>query len=448
VRQSVWQVSANRDNFLATAWPVDKPWFMPELSTGLSGTERRVRASSLESLPNRAHVGAMSLLPLATISLLMHVWIAWRVAPELWAVPGLEPWGWLLVGLLAVSAVAIPLGFSQRRGGGKGSDLMTWVGMLSMGMFSSLLVLTLLRDAGLVVAWLVTLVWPDDMSHWLTPLHTWSALAVVALGLFATAWGLFNARRTAAVVDVEVPIAGLPPALHGFTVAQISDVHVGPTIKGAYLRAIVRKVNALGADMVAITGDLVDGRVADLAAHVAPLASLTSTHGTYFVTGNHEYYSGAHAWIRELERLGVHVLLNQHVVLRHASAAGAASMVVAGVADYGAHHFDPSHRSDPVAALAGSPADSPMRLLLAHQPRSAQAAEKAGFDLQLSGHTHGGQFWPWNHFVRMQQPFTAGLHKLRRLWVYTSRGTGYWGPPKRFFAPSEITRLRLVPAAA
>jgi len=160
------------------------------------------------------------------------------------------------------------------------------------------------------------------------------------------------------------------------------------------------------------------------------------------VTGNHEYYSGAPAWIAELRRLGLRVLLNEHVVLRH----DAASIVVAGVTDFSAHHFGEQHRSDPEVALAGAPADAAVRVLLAHQPRSAQAAADAGFDLQLSGHTHGGQFLPWNLLVRFQQPYTAGLHRLRALWIYTSRGTGYWGPPKRFGAPSEITRLRLMPS--
>ena len=134
--------------------------------------------------------------------------------------------------------------------------------------------------------------------------------------------------------------------------------------------------------------------------------------------------------------------MNEHVVLQH----GAAMLVVAGVADHSAHHFDPAHRSDPQAAMAGAPAAALIRVLLAHQPRSAEAAAKAGFQLQLSGHTHGGQFWPWNFFVRLQQPFTAGLHRWQELWVYTSRGTGYWGPPKRLGAPSEIPHLRLVPA--
>ncbi|MDQ6684537.1 MAG: metallophosphoesterase, partial [Pseudomonadota bacterium] len=255
-----------------------------------------------------------------------------------------------------------------------------------------------------------------------------------------TLWGFANARRTARVVRVDVPIAGLPPSLHGFSIAQISDVHVGPTIRAGYLERIVAAVNRLDADVVAITGDLVDGSVRELAEHVAPLAGLRSREGSFFVTGNHEYYSGAAAWVDELRRIGLTVLLNQHVVVRR----GEAEVVVAGVTDYGAGHFDRAQASDPRAALASSPPGAALRILLAHQPRSAGAAAQAGFDLQLSGHTHGGQFLPWNFFVRLQQPFTAGLHRWRRMWVYTSRGTGYWGPPKRFGAPSEITLLRLV----
>src|SRR5208282_2457843 len=206
-------------------------------------------------------------------------------------------------------------------------------------------------------------------------------------------------------------------ALRGFRIVQISDIHVGPTIKADYLEAIVDRVNRLHPEVIAITGDLVDGSVAQLARHVAPLARLRAVHGVYFVTGNHEYYSGAHAWIEELRRLGITVLLNQHVMLEHLGS----PVLVAGVTDFNAHHFDEAHRSDPLAALAGAPSGKMTRVLLAHQPRSAAGAEEAGFDLQLSGHTHGGQFFPWNLFVRLQQPFTAGLHRLGRLWVYTSR---------------------------
>nr|MDH4391036.1 metallophosphoesterase [Aquabacterium sp.] len=267
-----------------------------------------------------------------------------------------------------------------------------------------------------------------------------SAWVVLAAAAAATILGAWNARRTAAVVRVDVPVPGLPDTLHGFTIAQISDIHVGPTIRGRYLQAIVDRVNRLDADMVAVTGDLVDGSVAELADHVAPLAALRSRHGTFFVTGNHEYYSGAQAWIAELQRLDVRVLLNDHVVLQH----GGSDVVVAGVTDHSAHHFDPGHRSDAPASVQGAPAGAALKVLLAHQPRSVLSAAGLGFHLQLSGHTHGGQFWPWNLFVPMQQPFTAGLHRWQDLWVYTSRGTGYWGPPKRFGAPSEITHLRMV----
>ena len=397
----------------------------------------------------------MTFYPLVFIVALLHAFVGWRLAPELAA-----PWGWVLGVGLVLSAVLMPLGLlGSRVLRQPWADRLSWVGLLLMGLFSSLFVLTALRDVLLLAAWAVDglgLVLP------LSTLRTLSGQATPLLALAVSVLGFLNARRTPAVVRVDVPIVGLPAALHGFTLAQISDVHVGPTIKHGFLQRIVATVNTLGADVVAITGDLVDGKVSELAAHVAPLAGLQSRHGTFFVTGNHEYYSGAHAWIAELRRLGLTVLMNEHVVLYHSSngkgmGAGwdvdaqedsqtVAPLVLAGVADYSAHHFDPTHRSDPALALRGAPAHALVRVLLAHQPRSAAAAAQAGFDLQLSGHTHGGQFWPWNLFVPLQQPFTAGLNKLLKLWVYTSRGTGYWGPPKRFGAPSEITALRLVAA--
>jgi uncharacterized protein len=192
--------------------------------------------------------------------------------------------------------------------------------------------------------------------------------------------------------------------------------------------------------MIAVTGDLVDGSVRDLSRHTEPLSRLTARHGAFFVTGNHEYYSGVGAWVKEVRRLGLSVLMNEHIVLQH----GGASVIVAGVTDYTAGYFDPAQRSDPIGALTGAPSDAGVRVLLAHQPRSAFAAARAGYDLQLSGHTHGGQFFPWNFVVRLFHPFTTGLHRLGKLWIYISRGTGYWGPPKRLGAPSEITFLRLV----
>jgi len=370
--------------------------------------------------------------------LLLHAYIGVRLLPDV-------PFGWAgsaaLVFWLVVSVVAMPFVFGARRASNRrAGDRLAWAGGLAMGAFSSLLVLTVLRDLTLVAATLIR-GWLLDPTA-LAALRVDSAAGVPLLALAATAIGVFNARRRARVRKVDVPIAGLPSSLHGFTIAQISDVHVGPTIKRRYLDAIVEAVNALGADMIAVTGDLVDGSVAQLAEHTAPLSRLESRHGAYFVTGNHEYYSGVRGWIAEIRRLGLRVLMNEHVVLLH----DGASIVVGGVTDIGAHHYDPSQRSDPKAAMAGAPAGAAFKLLLAHQPRSAFEAAPAGFDLQLSGHTHGGQMMPWNFFVRFQQPFTAGLHRMQSMFVYISRGTGYWGPPVRLGAPSEITHLRLVTA--
>ncbi len=379
----------------------------------------------------------MPTMPLQALSLLFHAYVGWRLVPALGSPVG----GAALALLLLVSALTLPFGLGARRGGARRFGIqLAWVGLVCMGLFSSLFVLIFVRDVALLVIVALDALRPGTLA--LAPLVEPSARAVVISSVLVTLWGFVNARRTARVVRVDVPVAGLPSALDGFTIAQISDVHVGPTIKRPYVEAIVDAVNRLEVDVVAITGDLVDGSVRDLADDVAPLAGLRSREGSFFVTGNHEYYSGADAWVRELRRLGLFVLMNEHVVVRR----GDAALVVAGITDFGAGHFDRAQASDPRAALAGSPNAAALRILLAHQPRSAAAAESAGFDLQLSGHTHGGQFWPWNLFVPLQQPFTAGLHRWRRMWVYTSRGTGYWGPPKRIGAPSEITVLRLVGA--
>jgi predicted MPP superfamily phosphohydrolase len=361
-------------------------------------------------------------------------YVGWRLLSAL----SIGPLGVCLgVALLLACCVVMPLTVrSHKIRNPFLENLLAWVGVLSMGLFSSLLVFTLLRDLFLLGAH-----WWLPAQH-AAPLAAQSARWVLALTLFVTLAGLAIARRRPRIVDVDIPVNGLPEALHGFSIAQISDVHVGPTIRRGFVERIVALVNGLKADLIAVTGDLVDGSVQQLSAHTAPLAGLTALHGAYFVTGNHEYYSGEHAWTAEIRRLGLRVLKNEHVVLQHKGA----SLVLAGVTDLSAGHFDAAQHSDPAAALHGSPADAGAKVLLAHQPNSAPAAARAGFDVQLSGHTHGGQFWPWNLFVRFFQPFTGGLYRLKDLWVYVSRGTGYWGPPNRFGVPSEITHIHLIPA--
>jgi predicted MPP superfamily phosphohydrolase len=369
---------------------------------------------------------------MALLSALLHVYIGARITADL-------PYGptshVIFVIWLVFSALVIPLGVASRMiEPPRLSDLLGWLGLVPMGLFSSLFVLTVIRDVVLLAAMALAGFGVTGISAF--AIGPGSSVAVVVISVFATLVGFINARRTASVVQVRVPMADLPEALRGFRIVQISDIHVGPTIKRDYLAAIVERVNQLKPDVIAVTGDLVDGSVARLSEHTAPLSQLSARYGSYFVTGNHEYYSGAAAWVAEVTRLGLRVLQNEHVVLSHNGAA----LILAGVNDYSAPPPAPNANT---AAMALEGAPSGPRVLLAHQPRSAMQASEAGFDLQLSGHTHGGQFLPWNLLVPLQQPFVSGLHRLGRLSVYVSRGTGYWGPPNRFGAPSEITLLTL-----
>lgn len=368
---------------------------------------------------------------------LLHLYVGLRLLPDM----GLGAMGWVVgVTLLCLSAVLLPAAmFTRRMPDRARAERLAWAGFTTMGFASNVFTLTVLRDLSLIAAMLISLV--IDLGDALSSYQRWSAAAVPVLAVLASVAGFISARGAARVQRVEVPIAGLPAALAGFSIAQITDVHIGPTVKRAYVERIVQSVNALGADAVAVTGDIVDGSVAELAPHAAPLAMLRARHGVFCVTGNHEYYSGVHGWIDEFRRLGMGVLMNEHAVIEH----NGVRLVLAGVTDYSAGFFDPEDASDPARALRGAP-PAAVRVLLAHQPRSCFAAARAGFDLQLSGHTHGGQFIPWKFLVRLQQPFTAGLHRLDRLWVYVCRGAGYWGPPLRLGVSSEIALIRLVPA--
>ncbi len=263
-------------------------------------------------------------------------------------------------------------------------------------------------------------------------------LGIVTGSFLLTGQGFHEARRRPQVTEVAVPIRDLPPGLEGLRIAQISDIHVGPTIKRGFVTGVVETVAGLQADLIVLTGDLPDGTVSVLREDTAPLGDLSAPYGKYFVTGNHEYYSGVLAWLEEVERLGFRTLLNEHTLLTHSDE----TLLLAGVTDYSAGRFLPSHRSDPAKALSGF-SGSAVKILLAHQPRSIFAASEAGYDLQISGHTHGGQFYPWNAVVEWVQPYLKGLHRHESTWIYVNRGTGYWGPPLRLGVPSEITLIRL-----
>ena len=271
----------------------------------------------------------------------LHVFVGVTLIPDL----ALGPFGSVLAwAYLALSAVLMRYGVLVR---GKGNAVLAWSGLLAMGIFSSLSIFSLLRAFVLAVA---------SLAGWESArLEQGSAYAVIVAVVAVTLFGLLNARRTARVVERDIALRNLPAALDGFSIVQLSDIHVGPTIKRGYIDAIVRRANGLSPDLIVITGDLVDGSVADLRDDVAPLAQLSAQHGVYVVTGNHEYYSGADSWIAAFERLNMKVLLNRHVLLAHEGA----RLVLAGISDYSAELFNPGHRSDPHAALAGAPDDVP-----------------------------------------------------------------------------------------
>jgi len=262
--------------------------------------------------------------------------------------------------------------------------------------------------------------------------------AVASLALVTVVVGFLQVATGPKVYEVEVALHDLPRAFDGFRIVQITDLHLGPTAGRRFARKVARIANRLEADVVALTGDFVDGTVASLSSALEPLGALRSREGLYCVLGNHEYYWGAPGWIEQFRSLGMRVLMNEHVLIER----GGSVLALAGVTDYSAGRMLRGYESDPKKAIRGAPA-SAIKVLLAHHPESFREAERAGFDLQLSGHTHGGQFFPFSLLVRLTHRYYKGLHRFRRLWIYVSRGTGYWGPPLRFGVPGEVTRIRL-----
>ncbi len=256
---------------------------------------------------------------------------------------------------------------------------------------------------------------------------------VVAGAAGATGMGLTRAMGSERVVRVEAPLARLPASMDGYTMVQLSDLHIGTTRGPDWLAEVVARVNSLAPRAVAITGDLVDAPVSIIESEVESLRKLKAPDGIFFVTGNHEYHSGADAWCDHLGSLGLRVLRNERVTLGK-------SLDLAGIEDpYGARRGRPP---DLAAALSGK---DPSRtvILLAHRPRAVLDAARLGVDLVLSGHTHGGQFWPMSHFVALSEPYLAGLHRHKGTYIYVNQGTGFWGPPLRIGTFPEITHLTL-----
>ncbi len=271
------------------------------------------------------------------------------------------------------------------------------------------------------------------------PVGLWAfqiALGATALSVLV---GLVMAVRQPGIKQVNVPIAGLPQGLDGFRIVQISDLHLGPLVPMAKVQRLVERTNDLKADLIAITGDLVDGEANGVKAKAEAMAKLNATHGVFFVTGNHEYYSGIEKWIPLLKGLGWKILDNKHVVIEQRDA----RLAVIGMPDpAGKGRRGNGEGPNLVKAITGVP-EGATKLLLFHPPTGFESADKGGIALQLSGHTHSGQYFPWSLFIPSLYRFPKGLNRQGALWIYTSVGTGFWGPPNRFLVAPELTVLTL-----
>jgi uncharacterized protein len=368
---------------------------------------------------------------LAILSLLMlYVW--WRLVRT----TGLTGRARIAV-TVAVIAPVLPMLWNTLTGPGgapRASGAFAWLLFIGWVLVALTFIALLATDLGRLVVWLGR----RAMRAPRMDLSRRHAIARITGGVIGTAvvghvtYGVARALGDPEIVDVPMTLPKLGRALDGFTIVQLTDIHVGGTVGRRFVEELVSRTNALGGDMIVLTGDFVDGSVSELRDAVAPFAELEAKHGVYFVTGNHEKYAGAASWIEHFRSLGIRVLRNERVEIVRDGAA----FDLAGIDDY-------SLKPDLAAAVAGRDTTRPL-VLLAHQPRQVHVAAQHGVDVQLSGHTHGGQVWPWHYLVSLQQGgLLAGRYTVGTTQLYVSRGPSYWGPPVRVGAPPEITRVIL-----
>lgn len=355
-------------------------------------------------------------------------------------------WGLVFTWAVTQLLLYLPLlSILLRRAGTRLPDMLIHMAWLVTGAFTILLFLLLGRDlliAGLKLGgWLVRLgqgADPAMMEEGRRLFMTRGAgIALLGISGALTALGLRRAYGMTRLEEVSVPIAGLHPDLEGLRLVQFSDLHVGASVKRKHVEAVAARIMELKPDLIVFTGDLADGVAAELQQDVEPLEILSAPLGVMAVTGNHEYYTDPAGWMRAIPKLGMDLLVNESRVLR----VGNARMRVGGVPDISAQRMVPRHVHRPDLALEGEAVE--FNLLLAHQPKSVYAAESTPCDLMLCGHTHGGQYHPFTMMADKANPYLSGLNRHGRMWVYVSRGTGFWGPPIRIGAPPEITVLTL-----
>ena len=371
---------------------------------------------------------------------LMHGYVAWRIIPTLGISSSQTILAYTAVFILSLLPI-LPIALRMSGNESKLIDKFSFVGYTSLGFFTLSFFIFVAKDLVLQLIALLGHIINEDNPFDDSKrdfIKRSINISMITLAGSATVYGFYSARKGPFIIKHDIYIKKLPDAFENFSIVQISDLHVGPTIKRPYVEDVLEKISRLNPDLIAVTGDLVDGSVKYLKSELQPLKDMIAPYGTFFVTGNHEYYSGVDQWLDETDRLGMKNLINSNELISKAGD----QIAIAGITDLRAHQIKPAHRSDPELALRSVPEDI-TKIVLAHQPNSIHSVHETGADLQLSGHTHGGQFWPFTYPVKMTHPYIAGLHDHQGTQIYVNRGTGYWGPPLRIGVPAEITLIRL-----
>ncbi|MCS5644746.1 MAG: metallophosphoesterase [Candidatus Marinimicrobia bacterium] len=371
---------------------------------------------------------------------LIHGYVAWRIIPTLGISSSQTNLAYTTVFILSLLPI-IPIALRMSGNESKLIDRLSFLGYTSLGFFTLSFFIFVAKDLVLqliaLFSYLINEDNPFDNSK-RDFIKKSVSIAMISLAGTGTGFGFYSSRKGPTIMDQDIFLESLPAGFENFTIAQISDLHVGPTIKRPYVENVLKKISHLNPDLIAVTGDLVDGSVKYLKSDLQPLKDMIAPYGTFFVTGNHEYYSGVDQWLDETDRLGMKNLINTNEIISKSGD----EIAIAGITDLNAHQINLSHRSDPELALASLPKDI-IKIVLAHQPNSIHAVHKVGADLQLSGHTHGGQFWPFTYPVKLASTYIAGYYDHFGTQIYVNRGTGYWGPPLRIGVPAEITLIRL-----
>lgn len=393
----------------------------------------------------------------SSILFLVYFYTGFRLIPSIFK--GKKRWAaWtILFALFLIPLLHLYLRMSLTHYNPMLSAALAWPGYTGLGFVTILFWLVFARDLLIIppaiIKKLDSLLSKDDKPDAIKPyrekklanpgrrsfLFTASSYSIVAVSGSATLAGTCFARQKPKIVQVDVPLPEKLKNLAGLKLVQFTDLHAGPTIQYDFIDQVAETIKSLNPHIITFTGDIADATPEELTHDLSPLSKLDAPYGKFFVTGNHEYYSGVGKWIKYAENIGFQVLLNEHKIIEHNNG----RLCLAGVTDIQGGQFYPHHKSDPIKAIQGSP-DKSYKILLAHHPASVYQSAEAGFDLQLSGHTHGGQYFPFQYFIPLDQPYVKGMYKHDKTLLYVSQGTGYWGPPLRLGTFPEVTLFKFI----